>query len=75
MNTEPTTDRVKRLEFKETGFTYIRIQRWAEAEMMLVAYYNPEVKRIVNEIGSYDQYAKILEKIANKLERTVHRIA
>lgn len=67
---KPTHDRIRRMEFTENGFMYVRVERWDDARLVKISYFDPAVKRIVFKLFAYDGYQKGIEEVAKKVGRT-----
>jgi hypothetical protein len=71
---QPTSDKVRMMEFKENGFMYIRVQRWEVARIVRVSFYDPTPNRIVFRTFGFDGYKQGLEEVAKKVGKTVLRV-
>jgi hypothetical protein len=72
---EPTSDKIRTMEFKGTPEKmYIRVQRWEDARIVRVAYYDDTKKSIVYRTYSFDQYTTGLNDIAKNVGRELGRV-
>lgn len=73
---EPTSDKVRTMEFAGAGAgkMYIRVQRWEEARVVRVAYFDPTPCRIVFKTMGFDQYSEGLKAIAKSVGRDLGRV-
>lgn len=71
---EPTSDRIKTMEFNENGFMYIRVQRWEVAQIVRISFYNPKMNRIIFRTYPADGYRKGLVDVAKAVGKTVLRV-
>jgi hypothetical protein len=73
---QPTSDKIRTMEFKDTvdGKMYIRVQRWEEARIVRISFYDPAVQRIVFRTFGFEQYSEGLKAIAKKVGRELGRV-
>lgn len=73
---KPTSDNIRAMHWRGTpGFMYVRVEKWREANIMRITYFNPQVKYNMAIICAQEQFKESCEEIAKKVGREFSHIA